>query len=303
MTEKQPLQSEGAELELLLDELQKEHAVREISGWETGFTSLSRALDGIRPGLHLLIGPPAVGKTALAKQLMEQVVMRNLVPGIFFTFAERKKELRIRTLVRLSGVESREIRRGSAYLLHWYGVPRLRNEDAKELPPSWEKVRRSAEEAKSWLDLSYVVECGQGTTLQEIEDQIQAVKQTKGRDQIIAVVDDAQRLRPTGQPFDQQVALIADQLQATAVNSSVVLIAVWPDLHDEHHSSPQGWADKIPAADVVLVMERNVKRMEKLSPPNQAIKIHIVKNRGGERGSLDFDFAPAFSRFTELTST
>ena len=44
-------------------------------------------------------------------------------PGIFFSFAETKKELRIKTLARLSGLDNREIRRGSAYLLHWYGVP------------------------------------------------------------------------------------------------------------------------------------------------------------------------------------
>ena len=110
MAEKQALQSEGAQLAEVLNELEAEHAVKEISGWESGFVNLSRALDGLLPGLYLLIGPPACGKTAFAKQLLDQVVMRNLVPGIFFSFAERKKELRIKTLARLSGVENREIR-------------------------------------------------------------------------------------------------------------------------------------------------------------------------------------------------
>src|SRR4029077_20716051 len=54
--------------------------------------------------------------------------------GDFFSFTESKKELRIKTLSRLSGIESREIRRGSPYLLHWYGVPK-RTADAEELPP------------------------------------------------------------------------------------------------------------------------------------------------------------------------
>jgi len=150
MAEKQALQSEGAQLAEVLNELEAEHAVKEISGWESGFANLSRALDGLLPGLYLLIGPPACGKTSLAKQLLDQAAMNNSVPGIFFSFAERKKELRIKTLARLSGVENREIRRGSAYLLHWYGVPRLGNVDAGQLPPSWEKLRRSAEEARSW---------------------------------------------------------------------------------------------------------------------------------------------------------
>jgi replicative DNA helicase len=112
MAETQRLRSEGEELPGFLDELQKEHAIKEISGWDTGFANLNRALDGILPGLYLLIGPPACGKTSFAKQLFDQVVMQNSVPGIFFSFAERKKELRIKTLARLSSVENRDIRRG-----------------------------------------------------------------------------------------------------------------------------------------------------------------------------------------------
>ncbi len=61
MTEQPPLKSEGAQLDEILAELQQQHQVKEISGWETGFANLSRALDGIMPGLYLLIGPPACG--------------------------------------------------------------------------------------------------------------------------------------------------------------------------------------------------------------------------------------------------
>ena len=75
---KEPIiESEGAALDAVLGELQSEHAVKEISGWETGFVNLSRALDGMRPGLYLFIGPPASGKTAFAKQLLDQTAMRG----------------------------------------------------------------------------------------------------------------------------------------------------------------------------------------------------------------------------------
>src|SRR2546430_13695126 len=110
MAEKQALQSEGAQLAEVLNELEAEHAVKEISGWESGFANLSRALDGILPGLYLLVGRPGCGKTAFVKQLLDQVAMNNSVPGLFFSFAERKKELRIKTLSRLSGIENRELR-------------------------------------------------------------------------------------------------------------------------------------------------------------------------------------------------
>src|ERR687891_314712 len=98
MTEKQPLLSEGEQLDAVLGGLQAAHEVREFSGWESGFLNLSRALDGMLPGLYLLIGPPACGKTAFAKQLFDQVIQHNAVPGIFFSFTETNTELRIRTL-------------------------------------------------------------------------------------------------------------------------------------------------------------------------------------------------------------
>ena len=159
MVKKIPLQSEAEQLESFLAELQKEQQIKEVAGWETGFFHLSRALDGILPGLYLLIGPPACGKTSFAIQLLDQVARQNGVPGIFFSFAERKKELRIKTLARLSEIENKEIRRGSAYLLHWYGVPKAQHTDLERLPPSWDKLKKSAEEAKTWLDLIYLIEC------------------------------------------------------------------------------------------------------------------------------------------------
>jgi replicative DNA helicase len=212
MAERQPLRSEGEELQGLLDELQREHAIKEISGWDTGFANLNRALDGFLPGLYLLIGPPACGKTSFAKQLFDQVVMQNSMPGIFFSFAEQKKELRIKTLARLSAVENRDIRRGSAYLLHWYGVPK-RTADTTELPPGWEKIKTVAEAARRWLDLTYLIECGRETNLQQIDEQICEVGRIKNNDRVMVVVDDSQRLGPSDQPISNRLAPIAEQLQ------------------------------------------------------------------------------------------
>ena len=91
MTETPPLKSEGEQLDEILAELQQQHQVKEIAGWETGFANLSRALDGILSGLYLLIGPPACGKTALAKQLFDQVAMHNHVPAIFLLSSNQRR--------------------------------------------------------------------------------------------------------------------------------------------------------------------------------------------------------------------
>jgi replicative DNA helicase len=302
MAAKYPIQSEGEQLESLLGELAKEHAVKEISGWETSFANLDRALDGILPGLYLLIGPPASGKTSLAKQLLDQLVMHNNVPGVFFTLAETSKELRIKTLARLSGLESREIRRGSAYLLHWYGVPKAHYGDSEQLPPSWEKLKRSAREAKSWLDLTYIVECEANTDLRQIEKCIRELRGTANSEKIFVVIDDCQRLGQRDQALADRLPIIAEQLQETAVNLKMPIFAIWPNLGEIVESQPQAWSEKVASPDVILVLEKDPERTKKLTEPNQALTLHIVKNRGSEKGKIAFDFFPAFSKFTEVDS-
>jgi len=300
MPERILLQSEGEELESFLEELQRERQIKEITGWETGFPHLSRMLDGVLPGLYLLIGPPAAGKTSFAKQLLDQVARLNGVPATFFSFAERKKELRIKTLARLSGLENREIRRGSAYLLHWYGVPKAQQIDAADLAPGWDKLRKSAEEAKPWLDLTYIIECTAETDIERIEEQILEVERLKSAAQVMVAIDDCQRLKCHEPELTRRLAMVANELQETALRRHIPILAVWPNLREEHSSLPQIWSDRAPSADVILVMTSDLQRSKKLTEPNQAVTLHIVKNRGGESGQLAFEFYPAFSQFVEI---
>ena len=302
MPAKYPIRSEGEQLESFLDDLERDHAVKEIAGWETGFANLSRAFDGILPGLYLLIGPPACGKTSLAKQLLDQVAVHNNVPGVFFTLSETSKELRIKTLARLSGLESREIRRGSAYLLHWYGVPKAHYGDFEQLPPSWEKLKQSAREAKRWLDLTYIVECKANTDLREIENCIGELRAAANREKIFVVIDDCQRLGRRDQAMADHLPIIAEQLQETAVNLKTPIFAIWPNLGEIVESQPQAWSEKVVGPDVILVLEKDLERNKTLTEPNQALTLHIVKNRSGDKGKLAFDFYPAVSKFTEVES-
>jgi len=302
MADKQPLKSEGEQLAEILDELQKESAVKDVAGWESGFANLSRALDGVRPGLHLLIGPPGVGKTSFAKQLLDQIALRNNAAGVFFSFAESKKELRIKTLARLSDLDSREIRRGSAYLLHWYGVPRLSGNEPGDISPSWEKLKFAAEQAQSWLDSIYLVECRANTTIASIAAQIDEIKSIKHQEQLMVVIDDCQRLGEMNQSLDVRLPIVVEQLQSLARNLEVPLLAIWPDLGGNAETPPHPWAERVASADVVMIMEKDSARTKQLTEPNQAITLHIVKNRGGERCKLAFDFYPAFAKFLEVTS-
>lgn len=299
MADKQPLISEGEQLAKILDELQNESAVKDVAGWESGFANLSRALDGVRPGLHLIIGPPGVGKTSFAKQLLDQVAMRNNAAGVFFSFAESKKELRIKTLARLSDMDNREIRRGSAYLLHWYGVPRLSGNQPSDISPSWERLKRAAEQAQSWLNSIYLVDAGANTTVASIAEQIDDIKNIRKSAQLMVVLDDCQRFGEITESLDARLPIVVEQLQSLAMNLGLPLLAIWPDLSGETKTEPHAWAERVASADVIMVLENDSARTKPLSEPNRPVTLHIVKNRGGEKGKLAFDFYPAFAKFTE----
>ncbi|HMF49242.1 MAG TPA: DnaB-like helicase C-terminal domain-containing protein, partial [Candidatus Saccharimonadales bacterium] len=257
------------------------------------------ALDGIVPGLYVVVGRPGIGKTALVKQMLDQVALHNRVPGAFFSFAETRQELRIKTLARLSGLDSREIRRGSAYLLHWYGVPRLASNQTSELPPGWEKLRRAAEEAKIWLELIYLIECASASNLRHIEQTIGDIQIAANATLKIVVIDDGQRLRNREDSLGERLIKVTDELQEFAKRSAIAVFAVWPDLLEVPQSMPQIWAERVSGADVVMVLEKDWERTAKLNEPYQAITLHIVKNRCGERGKLAFDFQPACCQFVE----
>ncbi len=127
------------------------------------------------------------------------------------------------------------------------------------------------------------------------------IKEIKKSEQVMVVIDDSQRLGSSDRPFDQRLPLVTEMLQGLAVNLQVPILATWPDLKREGSGSePQAWAERIAGAQAVLVMEEDVDRTKKLTEPNRAINLHIVKNRGGEKGTLAFDFMPAFSKFAEV---
>jgi hypothetical protein len=116
----------------------------------------------------------------------------------------------------------------------------------------------------------------------------------------MVVIDDCQRLGSSEQSLAARIAVATEELQRTAVKLQLGILAVGPDLREDRSSLPQIWSDRAPSADVILVMETDLERTKKLTEPNQAITLNIVKNRGGEKGKLAFEFVPAFSKFAEV---
>ena len=199
-------------------------------------------------------------------------------------------------------MENREIRRGSAYLLHWYGVPKAQHTELERLPPSWDKLKKSAEEAKTWLDLIYLIECGRDIDLRRIEDQIREVESIKGTDRVMVVIDDCQRLGNIDQKLTDRVALVVDELQKAAVRLQIPILAVCPDLRENRSSLPQMWSDRAPSADVDLVMEIDLERTEKTHRTQSSAHPPHHKEPRREKGQTGLRIRPGFLKFTEVAA-
>ena len=111
------------------------------------------------------------------------------------------------------------------------------------------------------------------------------------------VVDDSQRLGEAGLPLDARLPLVTEQLEDLAMKLDIPLLATWPDL--EPGGAPQAWAERVAGASTIIAMGEDVERTKQFTEPKRAITLHVVKNRGGERASLNFDFSPARSKFAE----
>lgn len=64
---------------------------------------------------------------------------------------------------------------------------------------------------------------------------------------------------------------------------------------------PQIWYEKIVSADMILVLETEAEP-KKVSEPKR-VTLHVVKNRGGEKGKVVFDFLRAFAKFVEVIAS
>jgi replicative DNA helicase len=116
---------------------------------------------------------------------------------------------------------------------------------------------------------------------------------------MMIIIDDCQRLDGGDHVGDTRLQIIAEQLQQTARKLNLPVLAVWPDLASGSGALAQSWGEKVASPDVVLVMERDATRIKAMNELGQAMILHVVKNRGGEKGRLAYDFVPAFAAFTE----
>lgn len=302
-------------LTAFLKELEDRNDGRDLLGLDTGFGELNRVTGGLGQALVIIGGPPSCGKTTFLKQLADQVAEKNKVPVLFFTYEQPAADLRIKTLARLSGRDSRVIARGA-----WAAQPKV---TAREVSEEWERANKRFGTAicqyQAFGQHIRIIEAGRETTVDRIRLQARAAKAKAGAARVLVVVDYVQLVPAadplTGRAFPsvrEKTDFVCSELRRLArdLDSPVVAIS---------SLSRQGYsAEKMDAfkesggieygADVAILLKTTDERtgvrqgVERgWSDPTtcRTVEARIVKNRGGDVGAIQMDLFAALAMFVE----
>lgn len=270
---------------------------RDYLGLDCGFRHLNEVLNGLDEGVIILGGMPSCGKTTLAKQIADTVAEREKVPVLFYTFEESAEQLRIKSLARLSSVDSRTIQKG-------------RTGDN-----AWARVEDAYKDYRYGPGLYLaIIEAGLTDTVEVIRAAALMAKRKAGADRVLLVLDYLQNI-PAGKGapdnLREQIDWNLTKLRRLArdLKSPVLVVST---LNRAAYGDPKrpptmaamkesgGIEHK---ADVVIGLWRDQKESDTLTERfgrlTVRIEAHVLKNRNGELAKIKLDFTPACALFTE----
>lgn len=292
--------TEAEVLDAFMDDLQRRVSDGGFVGLDSGFGHLNEVLNGLGQGLMIFAGPPSCGKTTFMKQVADQVAEKEGVPVLFFSFEQSAEELRIKTLARLSGVNSRAIMKGRA----------AGQADLRGIGPvsTWDQVEEAAKAYRTFGDRVRIIEADRSTTIGKIRIMGQAAKKRSGKDRVLIVVDYLQivpvsnprdygttkdrvdaicsDLRRLARDLDSPIIAISSENRAGYKNNTKPDMAVFKETGGIEFSADVGgafWTDPNGPKDGNL---RNVD-------------LCILKNRNGELANIRLAFKADTATFTE----
>ncbi|MBY0445994.1 MAG: AAA family ATPase, partial [Burkholderiales bacterium] len=147
----------------------------DFTGLDTGFDHLNRVYNGLGAGFHVIAAQPGAGKTTFAWQIANRVADLAKVPVIYINYEQSKEELREKTLSRLTGIDTRQFRRGKLALEDPINKPKI--------------LAALGQYATETAPHTTIVEADEKTTAFEIEMIVQGVLKKAGAISCLLVVD------------------------------------------------------------------------------------------------------------------
>ena len=292
-----PYAVEAIAAEGFLDALDARRADgRDFLGLDCGFRHLNEVLNGLPDGVIILAGAPSCGKTTLAKQIADTVAEVEKVPVLFYSFEQSAEELRIKSLSRLSSVNSRHIWKGRAGNLEWKKVEAAAGEYLQGTGPYLtiiEAGRKDTVEAIRAAAIMAQRKAGGGRVLLVL-DYLQIIPAGKEAPDAIREKIDANlsELRRLSRDLKSPVLVVSSQNREAYKENKPPTLAALKESGGIEYS-----------ADAVICLWRDKEESERLTEKYKRLTVrveaHVLKNRNGELSKIKLDFTPEWSLFME----
>lgn len=255
----------------------------------SGYYDLDSMLGGFQKSdLLILAARPAMGKTALALNLMRNVAILHNQPVAIFSLEMSRLQLMLRLIASEARIDSNKIRRGT-----------FSQDEHKKIAQATGKLRQ----APIFLD------DGAGQTIMEIRAKSRRLVYEHNVQFVI--IDYLQLIRAPeiSESREREIAHISMSLKALAKDLNIPVMALSQlnrDVETQKDNRPQlsnlresGAIEQ--DADVVMFIHRPEYYMKKNSPEAEAKKglaeIIIAKHRNGPTGEVNLMFSGEYSRF------
>jgi replicative DNA helicase len=260
---------------------------RRITGLATHYSRLDNETAGLQPSeLIILASRPSMGKTALALNIAENVVLRENLPVAVFSLEMSKESLLLRLLASEARLDAHKFRTG-----------RINQDDWRKITESLNRLGQ----APLWIDDSA------SATVMEIGAKARRLKRDKGLS--LVVVDYLQLIAARGRfgNRNEEVSSISRALKALAKELKVpVLVLSQLTRAPEREDRKPQLADLRESgaieqdADVVLFIHRpNFYKSDMADEDRAKTELIIAKQRNGPTGMVNFVFLNRHTRFEE----
>ena len=254
----------------------------------TGFPELDRYTDGFRPEqLIVVAGRPGAGKTTLALNFVEKIVMQSRDEKgacLFFSMEMSADELLTKLLASLSRINSKKLRKD-----------RMQGGEWDQLTSAVSQLRDQP---------LYIDDTG-ALTSQEIRNR---ARRLATRTKLDVIVVDYLQLMRSDRRYDQRVNEVAEfsgSLKALAKELKVPVIAL-----SQLNRSVEGRPDKRPRmadlrdsgaieqdADLILFVHHEQSSGDASKDEESETQIIIGKHRTGSTGEVRLEFQREISQF------
>lgn len=275
------------DVEKILDDIKKEaKECNGVTGLASGFHNLDRLIGGFQPGLILVAGRPAMGKTAFALNMIQHVAFREKKHVALFSLEMSKEQMIRRLLAYEANLYPRILRNGQ-------------NLEAEE----WEPLLKAActiKEAKLYIDDTpalYVDELCKKCRRANMEMHLDLI-----------VIDYLQLLSFEGavtrEQEEEKIVRVLKNLARELGVPIVVLGQVLKSVENREDHRPllfdlRNKDALVRAADVILFLYRDAYYHFQ-SKEGELAEIIVAKNRNGYIGTAKLMWTPEYARFENL---